>query len=98
MKIQITRISIHQTSKVFAILYFIIVALFTIPAGFYYAFYLSDMINAAALFVAPLFGLIIYYVVIAIAVALYNLVAKAFGGFEFTTAEIPQHQSIDNTK
>lgn len=90
MKIQISRFSIHQTSKTLAILYFVLIALFTIPAGLIYAFYFSDMINAAIMFVMPFFGLIGYYIITAILLGFYNLVAKAFGGIEF--------QSTDNTK
>jgi hypothetical protein len=88
MKKQITQISIHQTAKVFAILYFVIIAIITVPTGIYYAFYLSDMMNAAAMFLAPFFGLILNYILSAIICALYNLIAKAFGGIEITFTDV----------
>lgn len=87
MKKQISRFSIHQTSKVAALIYFVIVAIFAIPTGLYYAFYMSDMANAAVMFIAPFIGLIFNYILTAIMLAIYNGIAKAVGGIEFTLTD-----------
>lgn len=87
MKKQISRFSIHQTSKVAALIYFVILAIFVIPAGLYYAFYMSDMANAAIMFIAPFIGLVFNYILTAIILSIYNGIAKAVGGIEFTLTD-----------
>jgi len=84
---QITRFSIHQSSKVLAVLSFVIVALIAIPIALFNAFYTNDWASSATMFIMPFVALIFYYIFYAIFFALYNLVAKTFGGIEFDLAD-----------
>jgi hypothetical protein len=68
-------------------MYFVISAIFTMPMGLYFAFYLKDMTSAASLFIFPFLGAVFYYIFMAILLALYNLVAKSIGGLEFTLSD-----------
>lgn len=89
MKKQITRFSIHQSSKVLAVLCFVIVVIFAIPTALINAFYNHDWTSAAIMFIMPFIALIFYYIFYAIFFALYNIVAKAFGGIEFDLLDKP---------
>ena len=90
MKKQIVHVSVMQTAKVFAVLYFVIsiplVLLMAIPA----------MLTPGGMPGMPLLMLIlmpVLYLVIGFLTTLfgawiYNLVAGRIGGIEFTTAEV----------
>ncbi len=83
MKKQLTHISVHQTSKVFAILYFILFALFAIPMGIFTA--LTVGVQEGLLFFAfPFLYGVFMYIMFAILAFFYNLVASSFGGVEFS--------------
>ncbi len=86
MKKQITRFSIHQTSKVFGILYFVFAAIIAIPVGIY-VLATTGASDALFIFLAPIVYLILGYIGFAIFLFIYNLVASAFGGIEFTLDE-----------
>ncbi|MFB0517009.1 MAG: hypothetical protein ACETWG_10480 [Candidatus Neomarinimicrobiota bacterium] len=84
---QITRISIHQTSKVIAITYvglavplavfvFIMISLFGEPHEREYA----PLAAVLYLILMPL----IAYLLVALFAAIYNVVVKRFGGIEFS--------------
>lgn len=89
MNVQIVRISLFQTAKVIAALYFVVtciavalygVALLVSPA-------LRGQTSLVAVVVSPLLYALFAFVFTFIAAWLYNQVAKVVGGIEYTTAE-----------
>lgn len=97
MKKQISNISGHQTSKVFAMLYVLFTAPFAVLGilGFIFASPM-EMANGQPaphfpwlfLAFAPLIYGAIGYVFSRIGCVAYNFIAKRFGGIEFTVTEI----------
>jgi hypothetical protein len=82
MRRQIVNVSVHQTSKVISILYFIITIFFIIPFSVF--FYLtSEDPSYFGFLVMPFIYLILSYLITAIFCWLYNVVARGFGGIEF---------------
>lgn len=82
---QITRFSIHQTSKIVALVYFCFTLLFMpffIFIGFQDAGPMKWFFAAA-----PLFYGVIGYVFTAFSCVVYNLLAKRFGGIEFSVSD-----------
>ncbi len=86
MKKEIRRFSLHQTAKVFAFVYFILAALIMIPLGIITLF-TNEHAGALFMFLAPFFYLVIGYLGWLLMGAVYNLVAKYFGGIEFETVD-----------
>lgn len=83
MKKQITQVSTHQTSKVSALLYFVLTALFFFPYAIYIMF-IKDWETAFYAFLAPfLYGILCYILTFAISF-IYNQIAAVTGGIEFT--------------
>ncbi|ALU42307.1 hypothetical protein [Pseudoalteromonas rubra] len=96
MKIQITNISGHQTSKVFAITLVILMLPFSFISIFF--FFMTPEMKTnngeqipsfSFLFFAfaPLFYGVMFYFMQRLFCWVYNLVAKKVGGFEFETSE-----------
>ncbi|KID56602.1 hypothetical protein JF50_11745 [Pseudoalteromonas luteoviolacea] len=96
MKVQITSISGHQTSKVFAIT----IAVLMLPMSFLPLFFFfldpglqtsdgEQISNFPFLFfaLAPILYGVMFYFMQRIFCWAYNLVAKKVGGFEFETSE-----------
>lgn len=81
MRKQITNLSIHQSSKVLAILNFLIVFLYVVPLSLFLYFNSSDP-SSFGLLVLPFFTLIMSYIGYVIVLWLYNFVAGSFGGIE----------------
>ena len=89
MNVQITRISLFQTAKVIAGLYFVLAVVGVA------VFFLMSLVSPAArppysfvfLLLAPFVYALIGFVMAFIAAWLYNGVAKLTGGIEFTTTE-----------
>jgi hypothetical protein len=88
MRKQITNFSVHQTSKVLAILYFVFAAIFFIPLGLYTLFHEAQTGSAIFLFICPFLYLIATYILFAITQFVYNFIAKGFGGVEFTVTDV----------
>ena len=93
MRTQITHVSVHQTSKVVALMYFFFMLLF-IPVGIaILAFVPSDPQQPQQRFMgyfflfAPVLYAVIGYLGFALASVLYNALAKRVGGIEFDAAE-----------
>jgi hypothetical protein len=91
MKKQIVHVSVLQTSKVAAALYFVMslpfVLIMMIPvmlAG-------SSMpgLSVGMLIAMPIIYLIFGFIFTAVAAWIYNIVAKVVGGFEFSVNEVP---------
>jgi hypothetical protein len=90
VKKNITRFSIHQSSKVIAILYLVITAIIFIPMGISAIFYPPEPASeypTAFFFIAPIIYLILSYIVMAILLFIYNLIAKGVGGIEFDLSD-----------
>jgi hypothetical protein len=96
MKVQIKNISGHQTSKVFALTFAILMLPFSFIAIFF--FFMApgfetpngeSMPSFPFLFfaLAPIFYGVMFYFMQRIFCWAYNIVAKKFGGFEFETNE-----------
>ena len=93
MTTPITHVSVHQTSKVVALMYFCFMLLF-VPIGIaFLAFIPSDpqqpqqrFMGLFFLFAPVVYG-VIGYLGFALAAWLYNVLAKLVGGIEFDTAE-----------
>lgn len=92
MKKQISSIAIHQTSKILAILYFVITAIFCIPLGFL-ALLGGNSQGAIFFFLIPIFYLIGSYIITAIGSWLYNKIADYFGGIEVTVKEVSKENT-----
>ena len=90
MTTQIRRISVHQTSKVFAIMYFLVFLLF-LPAGLaVLVFVPGPQRGVGLLFVfAPVIYAVVAYLAIALFSALYNVIAPRVGGIEFELGDRP---------
>ena len=93
MKKQIARLSPHQNGKVVGILSAVMTLIFVVPVFLMFNFFgpPTDQYGQAAqfppfmLFIFPVLYLILGYIVTAIACALYNVLARFVGGFEFET-------------
>ena len=93
MKKQIARLSPHQNGKVVGILSAVLILFFVVPVFFMIHFFGAPLDNAGnamafpplMLLLFPLLYLIIGYIATAIACAVYNLLARFIGGFEFET-------------
>lgn len=83
MKKKLSNISNHQTSKVIAILYFVLSALFLFPYAIYIMFVL-DWENAFFAFLAPFLYGLMSYVLMWVLTWIYNQIALITGGIEFT--------------
>lgn len=90
MKKQITKFSIHQTSKVLAILYFVLIAIFAIPAGILTLMDANTETPALVFFLAPFIYLAIIYIMTSFSLWLYNVLAKTIGGIEFTVHDVEE--------
>ncbi len=85
MKHRINRISIHQSSKVVAIVYLSLILLFLIPVGF--ITFLRGVVapSEAILYLfAPLLWGAMAYLITALWCWMYNLVTRRVGGVEFS--------------
>jgi len=82
MRKQLIHFSIHQSSKVLAILYFLLVLIFTVPVSIIMYFQMQDPTFFLFLFYPFLFA-ILTYISTAIMLWFYNIVARSFGGIEF---------------
>ena len=85
MKQQISRLSPHQNGKVLGVLWAIVSLIIVVP--FYLiasAFGGGDKgMPLWAIFIAPVFYLIVTYIITVIACALYNVVVPMTGGIEY---------------
>jgi hypothetical protein len=89
MKKQISRISVHQTSKVMSFIYFVLSAIICIPFGIFGLVSTGDM-QSLFMLVVPVFYLLFGYVMMALCLWIYNLIAASFGGIEFILQEVEE--------
>jgi len=88
MKQQVSRLSPHQNGKVVAVMMAASCCVFLVPVGVLMAMAppAADRAPAWMLLLAPLFYLVFGYISCAIFCALYNLLFRHIGGFEYETA------------
>lgn len=89
MKVRITSFSVHQTSKIVALLSGIL-GLLAIPLGirFYLEYPEENLGGAIVYWLAPLWNMVLGYIFTALVCWLYNLLAGKVGGIEFETDEL----------
>lgn len=88
MKKQITEVSGHQTSKVFAAMYFVMTLPFILIGLVGLAFKGHGVHFPSMLFfLLPFIYCILGYIFTRFACFLYNFIAKRIGGVEFTVTE-----------
>ncbi len=91
MRRQITRISVAQTSKVMATLYFVVAVVF---AAIYFVAFASTRADAVSpvspvlVVLFPFVYAIIVWLVMACMLWVYNQVARRIGGVEFESADV----------
>lgn len=90
MKKQITRISILQSAKITTALYVVIGFLYTL-LGVPMILFGGDKLRIMGIFYAfmPVIMAIFGFIFFCIFAALYNLLAKWLGGFEFEVTDAP---------
>ena len=90
MKKQISKISVHQSSKVMALLYFVLTLIVALPMGLYMLMMGAGIEGALIVFTAPFIYMILGYLGMALVALIYNLVACKFGGIEVSGKEIEE--------
>lgn len=96
MKTQLTRISIHQTSKVVAILYTIITFIIALVMAMVAIYQENYGTAVAIIIIAPIFYGIVGYLISAFIYLIYNWIAKRFGGIEFTLTQLEKVSLMSN--
>lgn len=93
MKVKLSKISIHQSSKVLALAQGLVFALFLIPMATY-SFVTGDILSGIFVLLGLLLCIIVWYVGFALSFWIYNLIASSFGGVEFTLSEQKQEPVV----
>jgi len=86
MKQQISRLSPHQNGKVFAVMMALMALIIMVPFTLVFAVFVPASANKPPLLMLlllPLLYLVVGYISTVIGSALYNLVCRFVGGFEF---------------
>lgn len=87
MKKQVSSISIKQSSKFIAVVYFILSAIFLIPLGIYTM--IQGLVQDGAVFlVFPFVYAIFGFIFFALFAFIYNVVAEMVGGIEVSIKDI----------
>lgn len=86
MKVKISKISIHQTSKVIAIFHGVFSSFFFLPMAIF-LFMMGENSGGLMTLFYPLFLMLFCYIAVALTCWVYNLIASSFGGIEFTLSE-----------
>ena len=94
MRRQITHVSIHQTSKIFALMYFSISLLAVPGGGAMIAVYPQGRSMAVFFIFAPVVYGLVGYVGSALFGAIYNFLAARVGGVEFESVDRPAQAQI----
>lgn len=95
MRKQVVHVSVHQTSKVIASTYAIIIAIVAFIMAIYTILIERDFVTAIfILILIPLFYWIVFYIGHVIGLFFYNQVAKYLGGIEFDLADAGIKQEV----
>jgi ammonia channel protein AmtB len=88
MRRQITRISVGQTSKVIASLYFVVAVVFAVIYFIGISAMGTNTFNPMLILLFPIIYGVIIWVVIACMLWVYNQVAPRIGGVEFESVDV----------
>jgi hypothetical protein len=88
MKKQIVQVSVVQSAKVMAAVYFVTAIPVVVLAALFMSAMMPAGVSIAMLIMMPVAYAIGGFVGAAVGAWIYNLVAARIGGFEFTTAEV----------
>jgi hypothetical protein len=88
MKKQIVQVSVVQSAKVMAAVYFVTAIPVVVLAAMFMSAVMPAGVSIAMLIMMPVAYAIGGFVGAAVGAWIYNLVAARIGGFEFTTAEV----------
>jgi hypothetical protein len=91
MRKQVKHISVHQSSKVIALLYFLIALIICIPVSAVIFIY-GDKTQAVGFLIAPFAYLVVSYILFSFVSWIYNRIANVFGGIEFTIETIDENK------
>ena len=87
MKKQVSGISIKQSAKFIAVLYFILSAIFCIPFGIYMIIAYGVQEGGFLLF-APILYALFSFIFFAFFAFVYNIIADMVGGLEFIVKDV----------
>ena len=87
MKKQVTYISVHPSSRLLGLLYFLISAMVCVPSAIL-SFLLTRNVELLAILLIPFVFWLLGYVSSAMFAWIYNFAAKQCGGFEYYTREV----------
>ncbi|MGA8165608.1 MAG: hypothetical protein WB791_11430 [Waddliaceae bacterium] len=87
MRKQIAHVSVHQTSKVLAILHLLFSAIIFIPVGLI-TYFSTGMPEGLVLLIYPVIFAVLAYIMFAINSLFYNWIASYFGGVEVSVNEV----------
>ncbi|MES2316670.1 MAG: hypothetical protein V4631_04180 [Pseudomonadota bacterium] len=88
MKKQITSVSMLQSAKVMAALYFVLSLPFLVIMGLGTMFSASPGLGIAMMLIFPILYAVFGFLFTLLGAWIYNMVASKMGGFEFTTTEV----------
>ena len=88
MKKQIVQVSVVQSAKVMAAVYFVTAIPVVVLAALFMSAVMPAGVSIAMLIMMPVAYAIGAFIGVAVGAWIYNLVAARIGGFEFTTAEV----------
>ena len=88
-KRQITRVSVHQSSKVLTLLY-VVVSLVLVPFGLFMMVWPQTRLSGVILVLSPVIYGAICYPICALLGVIYNALAGRVGGVEFESADRPK--------
>lgn len=88
MKKQIVQVSVVQSAKVVAAVYFVTAIPIVVLAALFMSAVMPAGVSIAMLIMMPVAYAIGAFIGVALGALVYNLVAARLGGFEFTTAEV----------
>lgn len=93
MKKQIARMSVFQTSKILAFMYFVVVALICVPLGLWSILHdhliVEGVVTAVVL---PILAFVVYFILNVVVLFFYNLCASCVGGVEFTLVDVKEKE------
>ncbi len=87
MKKQISKISIFQFGKFFAVLYLVLSAIFLIPFGIFLLIQ-GNVYEGVGMLIGPLIYSLFSFIIFVISAFVYNIVADIAGGIEVTVKDI----------
>lgn len=92
---QIVRLSVHQTSKVIALIHFLISIIVIVPITLF-LYYLSQDPQFFVYLIFPFLNLLFSYILAVIFCWIYNLVARGFGGIEIELNDPKAHLGTES--